>query len=84
MFTRAGRGGGKKSEVAEALSEVAKQISCTFNTPSSQSNCSIEDRSKCYKQLSELNDLKLAGVLTEDEYTAEKGAIMQHWRNCNF
>ena len=80
MFTRAGRGGGttqKKSEVAEALSEVAKQISCTFNTPSSQSNRSIEDRSKCYKQLSELNDLKLAGVLTEDEYTAEKGAIME-------
>ena len=77
MFTRAGRCGGttqKKSEVAEALSEVAKQISCTSNAPSSQSNRSIEDRSKCYKQLSEL---KLAGVLTEDEYTGEKGAIME-------
>ena len=80
MFTRAGRGGGtsqKKSEVAEALSEVAKQISCTFNPPSNQSNRSIENRSKCYKQLSELNDLKVAGVLTEDEYTAEKSAIME-------
>ena len=79
MFTRAGRGGSstqKRSEVAEAISEVAKQFSCTFNPPVDQSNRSIENRSKCYKQLGELNDLKLAGVLTEEEYTAEKSAIM--------
>ena len=58
------------------LSEVAKQIFCTLNPPVDQSNRSIENRSKCYKQLSERNDLKVAGVLTEEEYVAEKSAIM--------
>ena len=69
MFTKAGHGGvgttQKKSKVAQALSKAAKQISCTFNTPSNQSNCSIEVHSKYYRQLSKLNDLKLAGVLTD-------------------
>jgi len=36
----------------------------------------IENRSKCYKQLSELNNLKAAGVLTEEEYQLEKEAVM--------
>ena len=37
MFTRAGRGGTttqKRYEVAEAISKVAKQFSCTFNLTS--------------------------------------------------
>ena len=84
MFSRAGRGAGgsttqkkTQSDVSEVLTEIAKHISGTFNPPSnSGSNQSIDNRSKCYKQLSELNDLKLAGVLTEEEYTVEKGAIM--------
>ena len=78
MFLRAGRGGSttqKNSDVAEALPEVAKQISCTLNPPADQSNRSIENHSKCYKQLSELNSLNVAGVLTEEEYVTEKGAV---------
>ena len=53
----------KRSEVAEVINEVSKQFSSTFNPPVNQSNWSIENHSKCYKQLS---DLKLAGVLKEE------------------
>lgn len=88
MFSRAG---GKeppkrKSDVAVALGEVAKQVSAAFSgaLPSTKSSSSstaspaksIDNRSKCYKQLGELNDLRNAGVLTEEEYQSEKGAIM--------
>lgn len=78
MFSRAGRGSTssstqKKSEVAEAISEVAKQL---FNPKPQSGQSSIENRSRCYSQLSELNNLKVAGVLTEEEYAAEKCAIM--------
>ena len=86
MFSRAGRGSTssstqKKSGVVEALSEVAKQLYSTFNPrqPTGQSN--IENCSRCYSQLSELNNLKLAGVLTEEEYAAEKCAIMNALKN---
>ena len=36
----------------------------------------IENRSKLYKQLSELKNLKGCGVLDDDEYAAEKATIM--------
>ena len=36
----------------------------------------IENRSRCYRQISELNNLKIAGVLTEEEYQMEKHAVM--------
>ena len=36
----------------------------------------IDLRSKCYKQLSELNNLKDTGILTEEEYVAEKDAVL--------
>ena len=72
----------KESDVVEALSKVAKHVSAAFSgaKPSGRSASgttastakSIDNRSKCYKQLGELNSLKSAGVLTEDEYQCEK------------
>ena len=41
----------------------------------------IENRSKCYRQLSELNSLKSSGVLTEEEYVTEKDAVMETLKN---
>ena len=37
----------------------------------------IDGRSKCYKQLSELNNLKVSRIISEDEYLAERRAIME-------
>ena len=88
IFSRAGGKelSNKKSDVAEALGEVAKHVSAAFSgaIPSARSSSgniaspakSIDNRSKCCKQLGELNDLKSAGVLTEEEYQSEKEAIM--------
>ena len=36
----------------------------------------IEGRSKCYKQLSELNNLRLSAVIDDTEYETEREAIM--------
>ena len=73
MFLRAGgKQPKRKSEVAEALTEVAKHTSAAFsgaiptnstNTAGASPRKSIENRSKCYKQLSDLNDLRSNGVL---------------------
>lgn len=41
----------------------------------------IESRSKLYKQLSDLSNLKSIGVLTEGEYLSEKQAIMNLLQN---
>ena len=90
MFSRAGgKEPKKKSEVAEALGEVAKHLSSAIAgaVPSgkrSTSSCSvvtspaksIDNRSKCYKQLGDLSELRNSGVLTEDEYLREKEAVM--------
>ncbi len=87
MFARAGGGTpSRKSNqgVAAALTGVANQLSGALS-PVPTSNPStlgtspakiIENRSKCYKQLSELNNLKTTGVLTEEEYQVEKDAVM--------
>ena len=91
MFSRAGgKESKKKSEVAEALGEVAKHLSCAIAgvVPSAKhasTSCSvvaspaksIDNRSKCYKQLGDLNELRNSGVLMEEEYMCEKGAIMK-------
>ena len=92
MFSRAGgKEPKKKSEVAEALDEVAKHLSSAFagvvpsgkhaSTSTSYSVVaspakSIDNRSKCYKQLGDLSELRSSGVLTEEEYLHEKEAIM--------
>jgi len=87
MFARAGGGTpNRRSDqgVAAALTRVANQISGALSPVPTSSHSTtgtspakiIENRSKCYKQLSELNNLKAAGVLTEEEYQLEKEAVM--------
>jgi len=89
MFARAGVSGGsvqkKKpdSGFAESLTDFVKQLSGVLSptnsnhpSPGTSPAKSIESRSKCYKQLSDLNSLKMSGVITEEEYKAEKEAIM--------
>ena len=43
----------------------------------------IESRSKLYKLLSELQTLRSSGVLTEEEYKAEKDVIMELLKQLN-
>lgn len=51
--------------------------SCTVNTQVQLSPSKVIDRrSKIYKQLSELKNLKEHGILTDKEYTNEKESIM--------
>ena len=83
MFARAGGGTNtpksKSPGVNESLSEIAKCMTSVLS-PSHSSGTSpaksIDNRSKCYKQLGELNNLRMAGVLNEEEYGAEKKAVM--------
>ena len=88
MFGRAGGGSPqkkKKNEVAQALSDAATAIKSVISTntqgasPPTNSNSSsvIERRSTLYRQLSELRELQNTGVLTDDEYKAEKDSIMK-------
>ena len=91
MFTRAGKGDSvkkKDSSMSEALTQAALAISNAFSprptlpsTSSSQPMASspakvVESRSKCYKQLSDLNQLKASGIISEVEYAEEKESVM--------
>ena len=73
--------------IGEIVKEAAVAISSAFSSrPSLQPSSGnplgsspaklIDSRSKCYKQLSDINNLKLSGVLTEEEYCAEKEAVL--------
>ena len=75
MFMRAG------SEVQKRKNHSAAQTNSTpVLTPTSTGGTSparlIENRSKCYKQLADLNSLKESGLLTEAEYASERDAIL--------
>ena len=75
-------------EMAEALTQAASEVSSAIVaafTPKSAvpstSTCVspakvIENRSRCYKQLSDLQSLRSQGLLSEEEYVREKDAIM--------
>lgn len=87
MFVRAG-GGKSKRGSNDALSGAITQISDAISSlnPKSPSLVSpaticspvksIDGRSKCYKQLTELNNLKQSGVLSQEEFMTEKQVIM--------
>ena len=77
------------SPVAQALTNVASAITSAISSklPQEQTNTRviaqgvspakiIDNRSKLYKQLSELKNLMTAGILSEDEYLSEKETIM--------
>ena len=81
-----------ESPVTQALTNVASAITAAFLTrqpqepPTSSTQRQstgvsspaklIENRSKLYKQLSELKNLKGCGVLSDAEYATEKASIM--------
>lgn len=90
MFVRAGGGSKGKKNDSISLSDAVGQISTAITsltsppktpvlpTPVSSSSPakSIDNRSKCYKQLNELNGLKMSGVLSAEEFDAEKTLIL--------
>ena len=93
MFVRAGGYLPKKrnNDVTEALTRVADRVSGMLSPASSTISKSparlIENRSKCYRQLSELNSLRSAGVLSDSEYKSEKDCVMETLRQlqkCNY
>ena len=43
----------------------------------------IESRSKCYKQRSDLNNLKVQGFITDEEFASEKQSIMTLLKRLN-
>ena len=59
-----------------ALTEVATAIASALSPHGSSPAKLIEGRSKCYKQLSELNNLKASGIISNEEYLTEKESIM--------
>ena len=52
-----------------------KADAASSSTSSSQAKI-IENRFRCYKQLGEIQNLKLQGLLSEDDYIREKNAIL--------
>jgi len=97
MFSRAeGKEPKKKSNSTEVAEAFAKHISSAIAgvVPSGKHTStslvaspakSIDNWSKCYRQLGDLSELRNSGVLTEEEYLHEKEAIMKTlkklWRN---
>lgn len=84
MFTRAGGKSGKgNATLSGAITQMSAAI-CSLvpksppvsTTLSSPVKC-IDGRYKCYKQLSEISNLKETGVLSEEEFYIEKEAIMK-------
>ena len=83
MFIRAGGGSApkKRDSVADAVSQIAVALSPKVSSNGGDGTSGspakvIENRSKCYKQLSELKNLKMSGLLSDAEYDVEREAIM--------
>ena len=66
--------------VVEAIDKISQAITPSKSTAQSHSHSPVrqivDNRSKCYKQLSELKNLEDTGVLTSEEYVLEKEAVM--------
>ena len=88
MFVRAGDGNSskKKSDSNPTLTEAVTQATTVLSAaltsprPAAASNLpasQIEARSMCYKQHGELKILRDTEVLSEEEYSTEKQAVMQ-------
>ena len=89
MFARAGGStDGNKSSTKDATSSVLSQLATALlpRTPTTQSSKSspgkvIENRSKCYRQLGELKNLRESGLISETEYVNERECIMGTLKN---
>ena len=81
LFCRAG-GNLVVDKISGALSHAARTPTRSAGSSNKSSPAKlIENRSKCHKQLSELNSLKSSGVLTEEEYIHENDAVMATLKN---
>lgn len=84
MFSRAGGGTPyKKKNQHSPMTELATAITAALSPKHSPAvgiagspAKVIEGRSKLYKQLSELQNLRSSGILSEEEYVTEKESIM--------
>ena len=89
MFMRAGgttpkKAAGTNHTVSQAICQLAS--ACTPKTHLTSAVVAsgvgdspvkvIENRSKCYCQLAELKNLMESGLLSEEEYTSERQAVM--------
>ena len=77
-----------QSEQAIAFRDAATSVASAFAKPALVSPVSggsparvIDQRSKLYKQLGELNNLHKTGVLSEQEYETEKQSIVSLLHN---
>ena len=84
MFRRAGgdepsarKKDDSESALTKALTNIASAISPQA-TPlhASPPSKKIDGRSKCYKQLADLKNLKESNILTEEEFKVEREAIL--------
>ena len=80
MFMRAGTGGAQKRKSHGAPNAQATSSSSTIGTSPAKL---IDNRSKCYKQLADLNNLKQSGLLSDSEYASEREAIMSTLKKLN-
>ena len=87
MFKRSGGNfdmGHKKDNFTKALTQIASAVtpsrSVTSSTGTSPAKA-IEGRSKCYRQLAELKNLRDTHVLTDSEFEAEREAILDTLEN---
>ena len=92
MFARSGGGTPyrKKSQnsVSHLMSEAATAITSALSPKETSAVGSspakvIEGRSKLYRQLSELQNLKSTGILSESEFCSEKESIMSLLHHLN-
>ena len=79
MFKRSGGDftiGRKKENFPRALTPSASTVTPSRSGNGTSPARAIEGRSKCYRQLTELKNLKDTGVLAADEFDAECEAIL--------
>ena len=83
MFDRCGGSVNAKkrssSVVVKAIDKLSDALSPKQSPGSLQGHSParvIENRSRCYKQLTELNNLQVNGILTSEEYLSEREAVM--------
>ena len=79
---------GSSTVVKDAMVEAVQQLASAITTPhqavptqvkekSASPSRLIDGRSKCYKQLAELKNLKDSGIISDDEFLDERVAILQ-------
>ena len=83
MFNRSGSVNVKKKTTSDVVTQAVDKLATVLSPRSASASSSgnspakiIENRSKCYKQLADLKNLHELGVLSDEEYHAEKESVM--------